>query len=850
MPLLSFVMPTPAACATIAPMMSEPWRTRLWPLFALALLTLALTWPLAWHLTSHVIDRQDPLLNGWIMAWEAHQLLRDPLNLFQANIFYPQPNTLAFSEILLSTTALVLPLRWAGASAVTALNSAYLLSFFLTALGGYLLALELTGRRGPALLGALALAFSPYRFGHLSQLQLLAFGWLPLALLFLDRLLRGRGHWQHNSALLTLFLVLQALASFYAALFAALACAFYVCGWLLLFRQLRREALLGGLVALVVSALVLLPLARPYFQVQQTLGAGWTLEANETFSASVQAYLYAPAGSLLWGSLTSRFAYTYGPCCPPDTLFPGVTLLALTGLTLLAGRGRRRWLLLALLLLAFLLSLGPRLHLWAGQPTSIVLPYRWLFEHLPGFQALRAPVRWAALVSLALSLLAACGLATLQRRAAPPLARIVAPAATLLLLLEFAAVPLQLVELPPEPPVVAWLAAQPTTRIVELPLAAELPGPAAPPDNPVLAWRQSRLIEHQFASTRHWHATPDGYSGYIPPSHGDFVREIAAFPTTRSVALLQGLGIELVVLHEPELTPARLASIRAALPRFPALTIVTQLPGATVLRVAPSLTDTSLAQGSGWPLAPNAPPTMLHFSVLASAPVPAGQPAPLWLEIRNAAEPVTIFKQRQSLDLRWVDHDDRPLGPVMKATVNLPLLVDAIATVPLTIPAPATPGSYRLLVESGDGRWHAEGTVLVQAGHTGQPPRPLPVRLVSASLPAQVQPGQLLPVSLAWETLQPLDRYFSLSLRLLDPASQVIGQQDGPPGASTGTLTWNPGVPYQAIWEFAIPPNTPPGQYTLEVLWYDPATAHPTLLWGDQAWQERLPVGSLTIQAK
>ena len=43
-------------------------------------------------------DNGDTQLNEWIMAWVVHQLPRDPLRLFDANIFYPAKDTLAFSN--------------------------------------------------------------------------------------------------------------------------------------------------------------------------------------------------------------------------------------------------------------------------------------------------------------------------------------------------------------------------------------------------------------------------------------------------------------------------------------------------------------------------------------------------------------------------------------------------------------------------------------------------------------------------------------------------------------------------------------------------------------------------------
>ena len=54
-------------------------------------------------------DNGDAQLNEWILAWVAHQLPRAPLQLFQANIFYPAQDTLAFSEPLIVPALLGAP---------------------------------------------------------------------------------------------------------------------------------------------------------------------------------------------------------------------------------------------------------------------------------------------------------------------------------------------------------------------------------------------------------------------------------------------------------------------------------------------------------------------------------------------------------------------------------------------------------------------------------------------------------------------------------------------------------------------------------------------------------------------
>jgi len=114
-----------------------------------SLLTLILTHPLIFNLASAVPnDIGDPLLNTWILAWDIHALLANPLNLFQANIFYPLPNTLAYSEHLFSSALLAAPLQLITGEPVVTYNVSLLLTFPLAAFGMYLLAKHLTGIDG------------------------------------------------------------------------------------------------------------------------------------------------------------------------------------------------------------------------------------------------------------------------------------------------------------------------------------------------------------------------------------------------------------------------------------------------------------------------------------------------------------------------------------------------------------------------------------------------------------------------------------------------------------------------------------------------------------------------------
>src|SRR5579871_4267606 len=94
------------------------------------LLTLVHTWPLALQPGRYSgNDNADTQLNEWILAWIAHQLPRDPAHLFEANIFYPAHDSLAFSEPLIVPALMGAPLAWLGASPVLVYNLVLIAGF-------------------------------------------------------------------------------------------------------------------------------------------------------------------------------------------------------------------------------------------------------------------------------------------------------------------------------------------------------------------------------------------------------------------------------------------------------------------------------------------------------------------------------------------------------------------------------------------------------------------------------------------------------------------------------------------------------------------------------------------------
>ena len=117
----------------------------------------------------------------WTLSWDVHA---DPAaaSVFDANIYYPERRTLAYSENLLGSAPLAAPVIWTTGNPVLAMNLVVLLATVLCGVGAYLLACRLgIGTSGAVLCGVI-FAFSPPRFLRLDQFHLATIQWIPFGL--------------------------------------------------------------------------------------------------------------------------------------------------------------------------------------------------------------------------------------------------------------------------------------------------------------------------------------------------------------------------------------------------------------------------------------------------------------------------------------------------------------------------------------------------------------------------------------------------------------------------------------------------------------------------------------------
>lgn len=503
-------------------------RLNLASLALFVVLAVVHTWPLAsapGRLSRN--DNGDTVLHEWTIAWVAHQIVRDPVHLFDANIFYPEKNTLAYSDHLVVQALMVAPLLWAGASPVLCYNLLLIAGFALTGWATALAVGRWTGSWYAGVLSGSLAAFNALTLTRLPQIQDQHLEFFPLALVALDRLLveprvtRGLR--------LAAWYVLQALTSGYILVFAFLSLAAGCVVRPEFWRRFRRVAP-PLLLASAAAAIALAPFMIPYLIVRRDQGLVRSLDEVSQYSAHWADYL-ATGGRLHYMLWSHRFFSA-------DALFPGVVALSLALLALVAGvaaRDLRARMALAIALVAFAFSFG-----------TAFPPYRLLYAAFPLLSGIRGAARFGQFFLIGIAILAGFGLAGIERRTrrgAAALCLAVIAAANL----EALRAPLNYHEYGGIPPIYDRLKSPAGAVIAALPLYGS-------------GWTHQNTV-YMLASTRFWKPLINGYSGFAPASYYRAAAALDAFPLGNSIQYLRDLGVTHVVVQEDIISAPRLAHI-------------------------------------------------------------------------------------------------------------------------------------------------------------------------------------------------------------------------------------------------------------------------------------------------
>jgi hypothetical protein len=490
-------------------------------------------------------DLGDPLLNTWILWWNAQQV---PLTegYWNAPAFAPMPHALALSETLLGLTWLTTPLQWMGASALFAYNVTMILEPVLNGLSAYWLCLVLTSRRDAAFVGALAFAFAPYHAGQLSHIQMRATFFMPLALVGLHRYwMTGGGRWLVLFASATVF---NALVSGYFLLYFGVLVGLAIAWLAVSSGELKKLA--AVIAALGAAGVLIAPITLKYRAVHQELRLERTIGEIENLSADVSsiglgserlaiwplrtpqhrpetaaypgivisALLLAAGAAILLRRLRSApiepppilaivigglaiAAIVFGAVAierPYKVIGVGLDLLLLTALVSRSFRGLVRSgsipaLYCVGLIAAAMLSLGPVGRVF-GHRFWYKPPFAWLMS-LPGYDSVRVPARFSSIEMLCLAVLVAYALIRLW------------PNVTRVSLLTTAAI-------------AALIVADGWSRVPVIRVPAPVPVPLTADlviELPTDGWVED--VRAMYRGTFHRRPVMNGYSGFVPPHY-------------------------------------------------------------------------------------------------------------------------------------------------------------------------------------------------------------------------------------------------------------------------------------------------------------------------------------------
>jgi hypothetical protein len=544
-------------------------------------LALAMTWPLVTDLGGlgrTLATDADGQFSIWNVSWVARTIVADPLHLFDANIFHPHKLTLAYSEANLLPGVIGMPVYWMTRNPWLTENVVLLFGFTSAYLAAFLLLRHLTGDAAAAAVAAVLYAFCPYVFSHLSHIQLLMTGGVPLAMLamhrFADEVVRAPSDpldadrdrftraLRRRSLWLGLALTAQALSCAYYGIFAALMVGFAT----LLFAVTRRlwrstPYWIGIAAAAAISIVIVLPFFIPYLRVQAESGFARTVEDAMRFSARPHGYLASSANAHRWLLDVARGFGPWG-----EVLFPGILALTagLAGIVIAARRSARdretAMLYGTLGVLAFWASFGPAAGLYS------------VLSLLPAFSFLRAPSRLGLVVVLCLVIFAAFTLSAVFDRAGRRRI-VVAVLAGIVAIAELAIVPLRWYRAPELPGSYKVLAASPRGVLAEFPFyGARLAYPLH--------------AQYMLFSTAHWMPMINGYSDVIPADFRESASVLSTFPSDDALRVLARRRVRYIAIHWDMFEGGRQDDVRERLRKYlPFLRLLAQDDRMTIYEV-------------------------------------------------------------------------------------------------------------------------------------------------------------------------------------------------------------------------------------------------------------------------
>jgi len=797
-----------------------------------ALIVGLMTLPASLHLSQCLIGNN---IDNWIFYWNNWWLERaivEGHNWFSTPyMFYPQGTNLIVHANSFTSSLLALSIK-PLVGPVAACNLALLFGLWIGAVGMFLFVYEDTHHTSAALLAGFIFSFAPYHLTKLlAQTHLGSIHWWPWYALFLRRACvratsacsARREKWITDAILAGLFAALTLWTGLQLAVLLALWTVVYVGARLLRERRswqrVIRVAGLVGIVSLVLSAPMLIPIAQNW---RQLAAGAATYDEGAVNQTDLLAYLLPPTYHSLVGS---RIAPTYERFVTNKSAMPylGYTVLVLALISIFS---RRRTALFWLLNVGLWITLaaGSTLRINGSLYPQVPLPYRFI-EHIFPITAVRVPDRFNLLLVFSLATSAGLGAACLaksHRWLLIPLA--------LSLVVEYASIPLPAWDLAPVSPFLEQMAAdaqeQASYGVLDYPMGYELSKQwlyyQTIHGKPTIEGHVSRYTTQDYAFVASHPLLRALYQEAKHPPHlprdtfDELTDDVLALgPALRS---LEAARVRYILSHKPYLNADLRAQFQRLLPILPIYEDET-LAVYDIAHPLPIYYD-----GFPVPLAPDVALARFdvqrddakwQFQIVAAALAPRILPHTCNVQLIGeqgsvSASAITLFEELPS-DATWETGDLE----VEQITVELGQELD--------------PGVYRWAITCSEATTYTVSETLhvYQDGHTAYL-RHLTNIHYGESIEFQGYRwrtvGTELEITLQWQALEHLAANYKVFAHLLNADGQVILQHDAIPcNWQCPTIQWQVG---ETISDQATIPlaGLAPGEYHLATGLYDAET--------------------------
>jgi len=531
------------------------WREYLIVILLYLIITVILTYPFIFNIHNHLFrgflrsefntkpiiwevrwEGGHPDTFGFIytMAWIAHALTTDPMNLFNANIFYPNKRVLAFHNHNFTNALIGLPFNVILGNPVLAYNFVVFFSYISTAFGMYLLTKFLISDKLIAFASGLMFVFVWLNYFYIQGIEVISSEWIPLTFLYAFKFFESQK--VKHIFLFLIFFLLGALTSWYFVVYLVYSLLLFLIIQIIYRGKeiLNFKNIFLFLIIFILAAAVIYPFALPY------------LENRDQFPD----FRRTKENALMEGSYLDTYLF------PIDKMKYIQYILYLYILINLFKNKKysenektlkiAKIFFLLLAFFSFLLSLGPKLKAF-GRVRNIPLPYTILFDYFPGFEVTRNPRRFEILFNLALSFISCLALYYILKMVrSDRFKKAIKIVLVLIPIINYASIANfreMLVYCPRGKEInkiYRWLAS--LKDDISIYQTSYIPGGFARPGNSL------RETVYIYYSIYHWKKTVNGAGPWIPPSFRKLINMKEQFPAKEFLEELKKLKTNYLII--------------------------------------------------------------------------------------------------------------------------------------------------------------------------------------------------------------------------------------------------------------------------------------------------------------